>query len=120
MATSAFEVIGNYRQDWIDGLLATPASFQKGMLQLGLNQNAITTDLEAYRRAEEILALPAVPRGIQFYSPDDYERMANDIFRRRHASYLNSVRDLIARRDYVIEDFETHQIRVPLFRSDLP
>lgn len=117
---SDHQVVELYRQDWRQALNYDIKPFVQAFSDLGLGQDAIQGDVEAYLEARKPLALPAVPEGIRFKSMDDYDRMAGPIRKRRWDSFSQTISDLIARREYLIEDSEIHTITLPLFWLTCP
>lgn len=114
------QVITSLRKSWVETLSSDPASFEKGLSDLGLSENTIKSDLDAYQAARRHLEGRLVDGNLRFRSPDDWERKAAHNYAKMKAGFTQAVKDIIARREYLIEDSELRELKVPVFWLTCP
>ncbi len=99
MANTQQQVTGSNRVEWIETLGYDERPFEQSLIDLGLYEQLKESDLTAYRQKARVFTIPIGPQG---------EHDHGDI------------RDLIARREYQVEDSMVRDVKTRLFWLTCP
>jgi hypothetical protein len=108
-----------FRQDWIESLSYDDRVFRQHLVDLGLDMQSVDSDLRTYQRQAKVSMVFSAPKEPHGYTPEDNRKDAQIIGERKR-SFLQSIRDLIARREYRVENSTIWNQRVPLFWLTCP
>lgn len=119
MAYTQQQVTGSNRVEWIETLGYDEKPFEQSLIDLGLDEQLKESDLTAYRQKARVFTIPIGPKGEHDHGPETYRRDQRLISNRKRG-FISDIKDLIARREYQVEDSIVRDVKTRLFWLTCP
>jgi hypothetical protein len=107
------------RKDWIDTLGYGSETFKRSLVDLGIDNRLLESDIAQYEKAQKIFESRIGPKGPDAHTPESNSRDAL-IIKARQDGFIQKIRDLVAGREYVVEDSVVRELKVKLFWLNCP